>query len=293
MTLGLEIRDAAVTAVAVDAAGRVVARAEQPLENDPAAGAGRALAAVAAGAGEVADLGLAIDPPPSDAAATDDRLVAGLAPRRVRATAVPGMAAAMAEAWTGAARGAGDVIYFGVADHVAAGVLRGGVPATGAHGHAPAVAWMSLNPVEREDYRRVGCLEAEVGGAGIVRRLVWRVKAGDPSRVEDLVGGDLTAISVEHVLAAARDRDGVSISVVRDTAKYLGMAAANLLLFADPEVLVLGGLMASAADLFLEPVRVELARRVPAALAESVTVVAATLGADAPAIGAARLASLA
>ena len=33
--------------------------------------------------------------------------------------------------------------------------------------------------------------------------------------------------------------DGVSISVVRDTAKYLGMAAANLVVIADPAVLVL------------------------------------------------------
>ena len=59
--------------------------------------------------------------------------------------------------------------------------------------------------------------------------------------------------------------DGVSISVVRDTAKYLGMAAANLVVIADPEMLVLGGIMASAADLLLEPVRAEIARRLPQA----------------------------
>jgi glucokinase len=151
---------------------------------------------------------------------------------------------------------------------------------------------MSLNPVEREDYRRTGCLEAEVGATGIVRRLVWRVKAGDRSRVEDLVGGDLAAITVEHVLAAARDRDGVSLSVVRDTAKYLGMAAANLVAFADPDVLVLGGLIASADDLLLEAVKAELVRHLPPAVAAAVTVAAAALGPDAPAIGAARLAAL-
>ena len=277
----------AATAIAVDADGRVTARVEHALDADRTAGAVRLLAALApVGDGDVG-IAEALSAPgltPIDAA---------LAPRRVRATAASGVAAAVAEAWTGAARGASDVVYFGVADHVSAGILRGGVPATGAHGHAPAVAWMALNPVEREDYRRTGCLEAEVGGPGIVRRLVWRVKAGDRSRVEDLVGGDLNAITVEHVLAAARDHDGVSISVVRDTAKYLGMAAANLLAFADPDVLVLGGLMASADDLLLEPVRTELARRLSPGLAGAARVVAAVLGADAPAIGAARLASLA
>ena len=105
---------------------------------------------------------------------------------------------------------------------------------TGARGRAGSVAWLSLNPVEREDYRKIGCLEAEVAAAGIVRRLIWRIKAGDRSRVQDIVKDDLAAITVEHVLDAARDGDGVSISVVRDTAKYLGMAAANLVVVADP-----------------------------------------------------------
>ena len=61
------------------------------------------------------------------------------------------------------------------------------------------------------------------------------------------------------MLDAARQGDGVSISVVRDTAKYLGMAAANLVVVADPEMLVLGGIMASAADLLIEPIRAEIA----------------------------------
>ena len=39
---------------------------------------------------------------------------------------------------------------------------------------------------EREDYRKTGCLEAEVAASGIVRRLIWRVKSGDRSRAVDL-----------------------------------------------------------------------------------------------------------
>ena len=76
---------------------------------------------------------------------------------------------------------------------------------------------------------------------------------------------------------------------MRDTAIVLGMAAANLVVVADPEMLVLGGIMASAADLLLEPVRVELARRVPEPMMEALTIAPATLGSDVAAIGAARL----
>jgi glucokinase len=155
------------------------------------------------------------------------------------------------------------------------------------------VAWLALNPVEREDYRKIGCLEAEVAAAGIVRRLIWRIKSGDNSSVQKAAGGSLTAITVDHILDAARQGDGVCISVVRDTAKYLAMAAANLIVVTDPQILVLGGLMASAADLFLEAVRVETSRRLPKPLADVVTLAPAAFKDDAPAIGAARLASIA
>ncbi len=290
MTLGVELRDASATAVAVDADGRVTARAEQAVDGDRAAGLAALLGRVWTSQA-AAGLGLAVNVPGQPGAA--GLPASSVGPHRVITTAASGTSAAVAEAWVGAARGAADVVYFSVGEHVAAGVIRGGEPMTGAHRYASAVAWMSLNPVEREDYRRVGCLETEVGEAGLVRRLVWRVKAGDGSAVEDIVSGDLNAVTVDHVLSAARDGDGVSVSVVRDTARYLGMAAANLLVIVDPEVLVLGGLMALAEDLLLEPVRAELARRMPAALVSSVRVVPAALGADAAAIGAARLAALA
>jgi glucokinase len=247
----------------------------------------------ATASGEVKSLGIAAANPDAPSVARVLPALSSRFPDRPHQDSVlaSGTAAAIAESWIGAARGMRDVAYFAVADHAIAGTMREGRPVTGAHGRAPAVAWLSLNPVEREDYRKAGCVEAEVAAAGIVRRLIWRIKAGDHSRVQDAVNGELGAITVDHVLNAARERDGVSISVIRDTAKYLGMAAANLVAIGDPQILVLGGIMASAADLLLDPIRAELARRLPGSMSEALTVATATLDSDAAAIGAARHAS--
>ena len=293
--VGLDIRDATAVAVVVDEQGAIRARADAA-GSDLAAAAVQAVERVTPASGgppSLTSLGIATPNPEAPAAA---RAIASLASRypdlfRQRAVIGSGTAAAVAESWVGAARGVRDLVYFAVAEHVTAGIIRDGRPVTGAHGRAPAIAWLSLNPVEREDYRRAGCLEAEVAAVGIVRRLIWRIKAGDRSRVQDMANGDLGAITVDLVLDAARNGDGVSISVMRDTAKYLGMAAANLVAIGDPEVLVLGGIMASAIDLLLEPTRTEIARRLPASMVDALTVVAASLGADAAAIGAARHAS--
>src|SRR5690606_4244577 len=121
-----------------------------------------------------------------------------------------GTAVALAEQWCGIARGAGHVVALTVADNVHAGIVIDGRPFEGAHHLAGAAGWLALNPVEREDYRKIGCLEAEIGAAGIVRRLVWRLKAGDHSRALDMASGSLSAITVAHVFEAARDGDGVA-----------------------------------------------------------------------------------
>jgi predicted NBD/HSP70 family sugar kinase len=289
--LGVELLDNGVLAVSVDENGRVLARGQS---------AGEELAAAALAALEkvwsapAAPAVAAINPESRACVAAMQALAERFRGSILHEVPVAsGTAAVTAEAWIGAAKGATDVVYFAVGNHTSAGLLQKGAPMTGANRRAPAIAWLALNPVEREDYRKIGCLEAEVAAPGIVRRLIWRVKAGDQSRVIDAVGGDFARVSIEHVLASARDGDGVAISVMRDTAKYLGMAAANLVAIADPEVLVLGGMMASAADLLLEPVRTEIGRRLPDSMRQALTVVSASLGEDAPAIGAARLASAA
>lgn len=292
--LGLEIRDSLVTAVVVDDHGQVLARsAVEPEGTAIGAAALKALDSVADKAQGSVSLGVAAIAPESASVSAVEKALApkyGTSFLKKGATA-SGTAAAVAEAWVGAAQKIGDSVFFAVAGHATAGIVRNGLPMAGGRRRAALVAWLALNPVEREDYRKIGCLEAEVAAAGIVRRLVWRVKAGDPSKVADAAGGNLAAITLEHIFDAARQHDGVAVSVLRETAKYLGMAAANLVAITDPEMLVLGGIMATAADLFFEQVHAELARRLPKPMMDALTVVPAALGADAAAIGAARLAS--
>jgi glucokinase len=111
--------------------------------------------------------------------------------------------------------------------------------------------------------------------------------------VLDMAGGDLAAIQVHQIFEAARNGDGVSISVVRDTARYVGMAIANLVAIADPDVVVVGGLIADAADQLLQPSQTEALRRLPRSMADALTVSAATLGDDGGPLGAARAAMIA
>ena len=220
MLIGVELDDTRVIAVAVPEDGVVHARAQAAVEVGIEAAARAALKQLQP-SGEVEHIGFASSIPNDDATAT---VVAIRQPLTVTTASIAsGTAAAVAESWIGAAQGAGHVALFSVGDRTSGGFVRGGQPILGARGRAGAVGWMSLNPVEREDYRKIGCLEAEVAASGIVRRLIWRIKAGDRSEVQDAVDNELSTITMAHILDAARKGDGVSISVIRDTAKYLGI----------------------------------------------------------------------
>jgi predicted NBD/HSP70 family sugar kinase len=289
--LGVEVREDAVLAVAADENGAITRRGRHDGANGSSASA-----AVRAALADVSpsSIGVAVRDPleqgVTDMVTAVSRAAAHAgSPRLV----TRGCAVALAESWHGGAKNARQVVALIAADTVHSGLVVNGIPFEGAHGLAGAAAWLALNPVEREDYRRFGSLEAEIGAAGIVRRLVWRIKSGDQSRVLDLAGGDLGAVKVHHIFDAARNGDGVSISVIRDTARYIGMAVANLVAIADPDVVVVGGLIAEAADQLLQPAQAEALRRLPKNMAESLKVCAATLGDDGGPLGAARAAMIA
>ena len=292
LILGVDLAGAIVRLVVVDGAGQVLARSEAAPQTSPATwvrdAAGRV---VATAGGRVAAVGvttIGTDPIPGGIAESLRDCVPGASELH---TVGAGVATALAEAWCGAARGLRHVMTFSIAEHVHAGLLIGGVPWSGAHGAAASVGWLALNPVEREDYRRYGGLEAEVASAGIVRRFVWRIKSGDESSLADRVAGDFSKITVDDIFRASREGDGVSVSVVRDTARYIGMAVANIATLIDPEIIVLGGVIAIAGDTMLDAIRIECARRIGPQHAEQVRLELSTLGPDAAAIGAARAAA--
>ena len=293
LTLGVDLSDLVARVAVVDGAGQVVSRGAAPPGGHTANGIREtAKRAIAGARGPIAGVGVGIPVAGEMLPAEIGAALREACGRDADAvTLAAGTAAAIAEQWCGAARGARHVVTFSLAEHVTAGILIDAEPWLGAHGLASSVAWLAMNPVEREDYRRYGGLEAEIASAGIVRRFVWRIKSGDESVLADRVKGDFTKITVDDIFQTSRAGDGVSISVVRDTAKYIGMAVGNLATVLDPEIVVLGGAIANWGDLMLEAIKVECARRLQPQQAERVRLVLSTLGADAVAIGAARAAA--
>ncbi|MEZ5286159.1 MAG: hypothetical protein R2712_15385 [Vicinamibacterales bacterium] len=240
MTLGLDLSSGAARAVIVNEHAQVMARGEHEGTGDPAAGAVSAVRRAVAAAGVPVERAAVVLPRPGDTLpAGVDAAVRDLLPCTPAPATVPaGVAVALAEQWGGAARGAGTVVALGRRPRDGRDPDRRHA-LTGAHGLAGSVGWLALNPVEREDYRRLGGLEAEVSAQGIVRRTVWRIKSVTTRSWPPGAGRPRPHLGRRRG-QAARGGDGLCVSVMLDTARYVGMAVSNLAVMLDPDLVVLG-----------------------------------------------------
>ena len=178
----------------------------------------------------------------------------------------------LGEAWQGAAGGAKDVVFLAVGTGIGAGILSDGRLVRGQGGIAGAVGWFALDPRWREDYGRMGSFEAEAAGPALARRL--------------------GRASAEEVAEAARRGDPAARRAVDETVEWLAMGTANLVSALNPQVVVLGGGLMQAADLFLEPLRRAVRRWAQPIAVERCRIEPSQLGEDAALFGAARLALL-
>ena len=176
----------------------------------------------------------------------------------------------LGEQWLGAARGLRDVVFLAIGTGIGAGILSGGRLLHGSTGIAGAVGWFALTPHHHEEYESMGCWEAEAAGPALARRL--------------------NASSAEDVVSAARGGDPAALAAVEETARYLGLGIANLVSILNPEMIVLGGGLMQAGDLFLPAIRRVMPIWAQPIAAQQVRIELTQLGEDAGLLGAARLA---
>jgi len=176
----------------------------------------------------------------------------------------------LGEQWLGVARGFEDVVFLSVGTGIGAGIIAGGNLLRGAGDIAGAVGWFALTPEQQPIYKQVGCWEAHSAGPGLARN------AG--------------ANSAEAVVAAARSGDSAARLAIQQAAQYLGMGIANIVSLLNPGMIVLGGGLMQAADLFLDTIKEVMARWAQPVAATQVRIEVTSLGEDAGLFGAARLA---
>ncbi|MGW7354305.1 ROK family transcriptional regulator [Streptomyces sp. Z26] len=178
---------------------------------------------------------------------------------------------ALGEQVWGSGRGAGDLAYIKIGSGVGAGLVINGQIYRGPGGTAGEIGHITLDesgPVCRCGNR--GCLETFTAARYVLPLL------------NSSHGPDIT---MPKVVRLARDGDPGCRRLVADIGRHIGSGVANLCNLLNPSRVVLGGDLAEAGDLVLDPVRDSVARYAIPSAARQLTVAPGTLGGRAEVLG--------
>jgi len=126
---------------------------------------------------------------------------------------------------------------------------------------------------------------------GIVVAARKAIEKGLATDILKLSGGDPAAVTKDMVIESARKGDRIAIELIEEAGANMGVKAAYLINFFNPAVLIVGGGLEKAGDIFLNQVKSSVKRFAFEEPASVVKVIPSILGENAVVIGAAALAA--
>lgn len=174
----------------------------------------------------------------------------------------------LAELRLGAGRGASSMVGLTLGTGVGGVIAIGGTVHLGHDGTGGEVGHQTIDP----DGPMCGC-----GNRGCLEAFARA----------DRIAAACGTETAEAAIAAARAGDARALAGLDEVGRALGIGIANMIVVITPDRVVIGGGIAAAGDLLLDPIRAELRHRVFMTSLDEVVVVTAELGTWAGAIGAA------
>lgn len=167
-------------------------------------------------------------------------------------------AAGWAEFRFGAAREARHMLMLTVGTGLGGAAVMEGVLLRGSAGFAGEVAHMTAVPDGQWCGCGLrGCLEQYTAGTALVRAAKRRAATGDPllGPLMQAAGGAKKEIDGPLITRLAQQGDPGARELIAEIGSWLGMGMASIATLLDPEVIVVGGGVAEAGDLLLDPAR--------------------------------------
>ena len=191
-------------------------------------------------------------------------------------------AAAMGELWKGAGRDTRTMICITLGTGVGGGIILNGKLWRGVDGSAGEIGHTTIEPHGGVicGCGSEGCLEVYASATALVR--MFKESNSTLREVDDL--------TAEKIYRAAKDNDPIALKVFRQMGEYLGIGLAIVVNIVNPEMIVIGGGVANAWELFGQDAIQEMRRRAFPLPGSRVKVKPAECGDNAGLLGAARLA---
>lgn len=160
---------------------------------------------------------------------------------------------ALGEHWFGAGTESSNLICVNLGYGIGAGILENGEIIQGSSGSSGEFGHIILDkdgPVCSCGNR--GCLEAISSGYAIANQARSLIESGCETVLTSLSHGDPSKIDAKLVFSAAFLEDPVSLDIVNNAIRYIGIGIATLINLFDPEQIILAGGLTKSKEIYEE-----------------------------------------
>ena len=186
----------------------------------------------------------------------------------------------------GAGRGVDTVAVFAIGTGIGGGLVVNGQLHLGIGGTGGELGHTTIDfNGPRCGCGNYGCVEVYASGPAIAAMGMKAVSQGLTTKISELCAYDLNRITPELIARAAQAGDEIAIDIYEKAGFSLGIAAANICASIGPRRIIIGGGVAQAGELLLDPIRRTIRERVHIMPVEQVEVLQSQLGNKAGVIG--------
>ena len=197
--------------------------------------------------------------------------------------------ATLGEFTHGAGKGSKNFVLLTLGTGIGGGIVAGGELLRGDQMAAGEFGHHQIRPTDGFicGCGKIGCFEAQASGQGLIRHAFAVAPSFPKSTLLDVSREKLGSKAIRK---AAQAGDGHGLAAWRNYTADLALGIANIVAFVNPELVALGGGVASAGEFMLAAVRPIVDEKTTMAPRGTTRIVTAALGNDAGAVGAAVMA---
>lgn len=156
----------------------------------------------------------------------------------------------------GCCRGEKNVVFVNIGWGLGMGMIIDGKLYSGKSGYSGEIGHMSVYDNDIICHcGKLGCMETEVSGLALQRKLTQLLLDGGQSILSDKVANQKQSLTLPDILDAIAKEDVICIEALQEVANELGKNLAGIINIFNPELLVIGGDLSVTGDYLTQPVR--------------------------------------
>ena len=198
-------------------------------------------------------------------------------------------AMALGESWFGITKDIANFVTLNISNGIGAGIIINNKPYYGVDFSAGEIGHIVVEADgDKCNCGNYGCLETVSSNNNITKKAIKLIKQGAKTTLNK-DDNDINKLTIRDICDAAKNGDELSITIIKESARYIGIGITNLINILNPTAIVVVGEIFENTTYAIETLNEIVKNRGLKLSSENVRIIKSLLGIDAAVIGATTL----